>query len=633
MHLRLLRKILYSIRKQILLQGNRYFARNLCLCSLYRYRLFTESGLTDSIFKALNKIQPRLDNLRLKLFAHRLPSTEMFNEPLDWTTHQWYLEGFLESAVASQILKTEALLSGIPQVASKESMYRIVSDNWEKLIGKADSEEERQLLLRMIKAYRNDNIPHLLKAAQEWEYWCKSFVSYFWYLDSLGKWSWSQKKRSISSVISYFRGSLEKPLSPSMEHQLNDICKTLSSAKNEREAVVSIARMDLSAFPMARYVLSVLIEKTNELLKKWRERYIKCVEEDDEMDAIKLLLAKEEEVFIFYENYWQQLLRYTVLSTIVHWDYLDRSHNLFKDVVKYVLNNLDFMLEALCYRSAFGRNAYALRKHELLDILFKKLDIRKDDNFLDLFANVPISSWIACLIGAKVYMVDSAFVETTRFATYQTERKKKLEQIVSDIRLDPSLLPTDIAQLNSLLRKHFDFSRLPQGGIGSKNEVVPDLLRFVSTCKIFEELVRKNPPSDIQFTFDDHSPLPQEIPRLSKNYVSKALIDPPYGYRTGTPNFGPDDGIRIAKLALKETRRVLQHNGKLVLTLPSLRWEKEGGFPSSNWRQQVLEEARNLGFRYDASSIREGRALLLLHKVNAKREHYVRSKQAKRTKR
>lgn len=585
------------------------FWENLCQIMLDRKKLIIDSGLKKSAKRIMKEI--KVENLHS---AHKTQRKIEYNLKLSETDSLQYVHSFLDEMFRSKINFADRFCEEVKESDSDKAKCQKIFRAWIEL---------------MISEYNKGNEPNVnsmldwcevfnteLDKSQEdneiREYELKNILACYSCFHS--KPTWPTK---ATQVVKYFKEEYTKDKSRQYWKEINEIIEILDRDGNMVEACETLKSKSFPDFQSLTQSIEFLQNSFSEFIERGRQRFSETQRNGDEISQKYVILMK-----YYYDEKIQELwlldlvLHKTVFELLLKARCLSASNPNIKSVLEYFLGSLKFALEVNCYQSAFGRTAYALRDKEVIKVVLDKLKIGKGDKFLDMFSNIPVISWCASLLGAKVHSIDCDFIEADRFTTYYWAKQQERRQLVSFL-LDCFGAPDKVLEALSNIQFEILNPRMPSypypSGPFEPGRVNPRAIEIFFGSH-FLRIINNNPVEYLTHKFSIKEKFKDEDKtNLPNNYFDKAIMDPPYGKETAQEGFGPEQGLILACKGLKEAQRILKCGGIIVMTLPSYKsnWQE---FKEMCWRERVLYFAKGCGFEQIDKDLPPGRALVLLRK-------------------
>lgn len=587
------------------------FRQNLCRIILHRKKVFIDSGLAKSAKRAMRIIKesrPEVINKNPSELKYQKGSLE--ESPFQ------YEYSFLEYMYEARIAWAEELSKNVKESEPNNIKCQKIFKAWVSLIMEKYS-GDKNFMYSICKAYSN-NLNEWLKDVETRETELKDILDFYFYFSSRPiDEDWSKMVKQECGIVDYFEREYKNDKMPQYWHKIDAITKILQNSKNLDDVwKSSLVSEDFRNFDLLPLVLQEEQNRYKEAQNLLVQSFSKAKQRTDDIEQIYSILRK------YYQQKYEEklclnrILNFTVFEFLLRIPCLSASDPYIKPVLEYFVDFLKLILEVICHQSAFNRTNYALRNEELIEIVLNKLKLEKDDKFLDMFSNIPVVSYCASLLGAKVYSVDCDFVETSRFTNSLREMYVKQIEFYRNLRnifTAPKMALEKLSNIPYEELKHLYRLQSYIGGPFMQDAVdaqaVYVSLKFFS---FFSKIIERNPPKFLSHRFSlEEAYKNEDKANLGNNYFDKMLIDPPYGKETAQEGFGPEQGLIIAKKGLKEASRILRHGGKAVLTLPSYKWTE---FKEMQWREKVLCFAKDSGFIQIDRDLPEGRALVLLQK-------------------
>jgi len=594
------------------------FKQNLCKIILTRKEVFIDSGLAESVMRAMDTIKKKYSSVIHK----NLSELKYQNGSLQESPFQ-YVYSFLEYMYEARIAWAENFCKDVKENDSGDIKCQKIFEAFIRLMNESGN---REIMVDICNTY--SNLDEWLKDIEVRETELKDILDCYSYFSSkpLNE-DWQEIVKQLSKIITLFKEQFKEDTTfQAFWNDIDKIINTFQNSDNLENALNSLLSKSFYKLTQLPSAIRAMQSDSKMAMEIIRQSFSTAKQRSDDIGQIWSILWKyyrpkrDEIVFL------NAILEIAVFRNLPKIQHLSAIKPYIKPFLEYFIDLLKLGLELIGHQSAFGRTAYALRKNEIIEIIADKLEIEKDDKFLDMFSNIPAVSYCASLLGAEVYSVDCDFVETDRFTNSLRKVYSKQREFIQDLLYTSGDSKKALEKLSKTSWEELlDQFKMESyiGGPFAKDRVYPNaLIQVIAAYSpffagIFDEIIKYESLRFISHKFSIENEVFKKEDRinvLKNDYFTKMLIDPPYGKETAEEGFVPEQGLIVAKKGLKEAFRVLNHGGRAVLTLPSYKKPNWDQFIEMQWREKVLSFAKNIGLSQIAENLPEGRALALLQK-------------------
>jgi len=568
-----------------------YLRANLSKVLLFRKSAFIDSGLYQALKRCLFLLQTEkhtsIDN-DIALFLNLI-----YKHSIEW------------SEIATKDCKD------VKYTEISNTDCDIIFNAWITAV-KNIIEGDHKYFLEICKNY-NSNIEEIMRDVYNREYQLKDILSIYALIKLFDdKNIFDHVKCMVVRICEYFEEE-DKDIHDIYCHvEKRNIANIIAKSRDVTDVMTGIERAHFKYYSRLQNCkpsishdirtkpnkISACIKRSNNPIEEnYYKLYGQLIPVIDEVVYLNFIL--ESSVFFMYRK-----------------NYLPRHKNI-EAFIEHFITILKLGLELVCFQSAFNRTSFALRNEEIIRILFYMLSIDKDDIFLDMFANIPVVSTCASLLGARTIANECDFVEKDRYSdSFEKMQKRQRDYVNSLLRITDNRTQTLEYLINmpiDIIIKYFQIENI-LGGTIERNRVYENgiMMALQQYSLFFKRILRENMPilSHHKFSLEEDIK-PNDSLNFSNGYFNKILLDPPFGRETASDGFGPKEGYIIARKGLVEASRLLRSGGYIVMTLPSYKWLE---FKEMKWRENIISEAKQLQLQQVNDDLGEGRSLLLLQK-------------------
>lgn len=275
-------------------------------------------------------------------------------------------------------------------------------------------------------------------------------------------------------------------------------------------------------------------------------------------------------------------------------------------VLRMLVQDIDFELGLRFRMLTSGRWTYAFSLEELEAILGPLLAPREDDQFLEMFGNIPRLAAVSLVVGVKQYdWLDSQYTEEQDYLTtflddlrrFKVGKFERLAARVYQTATFPELIRRIATEyIKWAMRRRMDHFFRSHPGV---RDLFPATVRTVSPKNALERCM--NPLVLEGFEKVHFRPYVWvEGKRIDFRDAAfdKIVLDPPYGAETavgGATNIEANKALSL--WTLREASRLLRAGGRILLTLPpeisskvnlKSKWNKHAEL---HWRKDHIELA------------------------------------------